>query len=491
MKNIKNKLPITLSLAVLLIATACKHEPPQIDDTPKKIAASGYPEEIGKIMVTRCATAGCHNATSYKAAGGLRLDEWQYLFDGSTNGAVIVPYNTGNSSLLFFINPHDSLGLKVEPPMPYNGTLLTREEYYLFKNWIANGAPDKDNNIAFSSNPNQRQKLYLTQQGCDLMAVIDAEKSVVMRYINIGRSPNPENPHYVKFDSDGVYAYVCYTSGEYLQKIDTRIDTVVAEAYVGPGSWNVLYLSPDNKTLVVSDLTGGKVVFVDAETMTAGTTIPGFKQPHGITANKTADTFIVTGQQGNFVYKFNKLGVKKQISIDENVASDQFRKDPHEIMMSPDFSKYFLTCERSHEVRVMDAYADTLIKVIPVGSVPKEMAISKTKPYLLVTCMEDVSNTSPLFKGSVYVLNYNTLEIVQRIDGPFYQPHGIAVNDRDGTFYVASTNTNPNGPAPHHPSDCGSRNGYYQVYDLNTLKPKINYRFEVAPDPYSMDVRFK
>jgi hypothetical protein len=56
---------------------------------------------------------------------------------------------------------------------------------------------------------------------------------------------------------------------------------------------------------------------------------------------------------------------------------------------------------------------------------------------------------------------------------------------------VYSRNVNPSGPAPHHSSSCAGRNGYYQVFDLNTLNLKTNKRFETIVDPYSADTRFK
>ena len=141
-------------------------------------------------------------------------------------------------------------------------------------------------------------------------------------------------------------------------------------------------------------------------------------------------------------------------------------------------------------MRIFDAKKDTLIKTLVVGNFPQEIAMSKTKPYAFITCSEDISSY-PGFKGSVYIINYNTLNITKRIDAPFYQPHGINVDDRNSIFYVYSRNVNPSGPAPHHSSNCGGRNGYYQVFDLNTLNLKTTKRFETIVDPYSADTRFK
>lgn len=493
-----HKVILSALMGLVVLLSACG------DDTPEpqpqlKPEDTQYPLNIATIFINKCATAGCHNEASSKAAGGLRLDDWSYLFNGSNNGAAVVPYSTGNSSLLYFINPGAYDNISVSPTMPYNSDPLTKEEYDGVKSWIADGAPDKNGNIPFGDNAENRQKAYLTQQGCDLMAVIDADKNVVMRYIQIGKSNIAEAPHFVKVDDAGRYAYVCFTAGSYVQKIDTRTDEVVGEAdlsnFNGGLSWNVLNVSPDGSKVLVSQLKGGNgnLVLIDANTMKASSVRAQLDNPHGIAANPAFDTFYVTGQYGNTVYKVMPDRTVEKISIDGNPSITKpgpTTPDPHEIMMTPDYSKYFLTCEKSHEVRVMDRLQDKLIKAIPVGKVPKELAVSKTKPYMFVTCQEDNSQTGALYKGSVYVINYNTLEIVKRIDGTFFQPHGITVDDRNGTFYVASRNAEQGGPAPHHVSDCAGRNGYYQVYDMETLEPVKSTRFEVTPDPYSFDMRF-
>ncbi len=59
-----------------------------------------------------------------------------------------------------------------------------------------------------------------------------------------------------------------------------------------------------------------------------------------------------------------------------------------------------------------------------------------------------------------------------------------------GLLYVASRNVGGNGPAPHHTSNCSGRNGWYDIYDINTWQ-KVGGRFEAMPDCYSFDSRFK
>lgn len=494
---------LTLFACVALVITgaviACNHPEPltPVTETAKE---SNYPAEIEKIFIGKCATTGCHNEASYSAAGNLRLDEWKYLFDGSSNGAVVVPYSTENSSLLYFINTKPERGPVVAPTMPYNMSPLSDEEYNIIRDWIANGAPDKDGNVAFASDPDTRQKAYLTQQGCDLLGVIDVEKKVIMRYIKIGENASvTEAPHFIKVDNNGVYAYTCFTAGSFIQKIDTRTDKIVGKldlsGYDGGLNWNVLNVSPDGKRLAVSQLQGsGNFLLVDAENMTVIKRYPKLSNGHGIAANKTFDTFYVTNQYGNYVHKVLPNLKTEAISLDGNPPTNvpsATTMNPHEIMMTPDYTKFFTTCENTNDIRVISTADDQLMKIIPVGTKPQEMAISKAKPYLFVSCMEDESKYSSLYRGSIYIINYNTLEIVKRLDGPFFQPHGIAVDDKDGIFFIASRNARSDGPAPHHVSSCAGRNGYYQAFDMNTFEPVESRRHEVTPDPYSFDMRFK
>lgn len=494
-----NKLSCLL-FGVSLTFASCKHEPPVIPKTGIDPAATQYPLEVANIIINKCATAGCHNEASFAGAGSLRMDDWQYMFDGGSNGAVVVPYSPENSSLLYFINPGSYDNISVKPTMPYNMPPLSKAEYDVIKQWITDGAPDKNGNIPFGSNAATRQKAYMAQQGCDLVGVIDAEKRIIMRYIKTGQSSNViESPHYIQTDSKGEYAYVCFIAGSIIQKIDMRTDKVIGQADLSPFSgglnFNIVQVSEAGDKLITSQLSAnGGLVLINTADMKVAANLALLESPHGIASNKAFDTFYVTAQYGNTVYKVVQGKAPEKISIDGNPTKTipgATTPDPHEIIMSPDYSKYFLTCQNTNEVRIMNRANDSLLKVIPTGIMPLELAISTTKSYLFVTCMEDVSQISSLYRGSVYVINYNTLDVVQRIDGTFYQPHGIAVDDRNGTFYVASRNVRSDGPAPHHTSDCGGRNGYYQVYDLNTLKPVNGRRYEVTPDPYSINMRFK
>lgn len=490
--------------ALAALVLSCTHKPYVAPVQPD----GNYPAAVAKILVAKCALSGCHNAASYANAGGLRLDSWDELFNGGNNGAEVVPYSPAYSPLLYYVNTDSSLGIVSAPTMPVSTTIfpqspLSKDEYQTLSSWISDGAPDKNGNVAFSSNAADRQKIYITQQGCDLMAVVDAEKHVIMRYIPIGVvASQVESPHCTRASSDGRYLYTSFLNGRYVQKIDMLNDMLVSSANVGSvqpnGSWNILYVAPADTALLVSSWTGdGVLAYVDAGPMNVlpAKTFPGLVYPHGITSSAVFDTFYVTAQFGNVVYKMSANGMFfKQISVNGATAATStdtgtIAPNPHEIMMVPDHSRYFVTCQGTNQVVVMDAHADTIIKRINVGIYPQEMAISTTEPYIFVTCMED-GNPNPGMKGSVYAINYNTYE-TQAIYGDFYQPHAITVDDRNGFLYVVSTNANPTGPAPHHATACGGRAGWYSIYNLHTLQAFNNKRFQLSVMPYSAATRFR
>ena len=475
----------------------CKHEPGKAAVEPEP--TDNYPSEVGRIIRTNCAVAGCHNTASHQVSGGgLLMDSWEHLFDGGNHGATIIPYSPENSSLLFFVNSFPDLGPVPSDPgmkMPLNGTPLSRADYMTLRSWIAAGAPDKSGNIPFASNADSRQKIYLAHQGCDYISVIDAEKHVVMRTIPVGERVTIESAYDLKVSPDGV-AYLSMWSSDGIYLIDTKSDSVSGRIDLGMANSNRLHLSPNGKELLAANWFTSGVMRVNTESraVTGTLGVGEFSTPHGIASNRTFDTFFVTELTGNIVHRVAANGSRKAISIDGTPPTTAAGKaDPRSILMVPDYSRYFLACEGSNELRVMDARTNALLATIPIGLKPQEMAISRdaATPFLFVTCADDV-NAGPNYRGAVYVINYNTYALVEKISERFYMPHALAVDDRSGMLYVFSRNIDPSGPEPHHNSAaCEGRSGYYSIYDFRNKRPLNNKRYEVTVDPFAADARFK
>lgn len=483
MKKYLHILPV-----ILWILSSCKHEAAQpITDTTVE---DNYPEAVKRIILNKCATAGCHNAASYTGAGGLRLDSWQYLFDGGNNGAVVIPYNIANSSLLYFINTDPEQGPTALPTMPYNLPPLSRDEYDIIRNWIESGAPDKAGNIPFNTEAASRQKIYTVQQGCDLVAVIDAEKNVVMRYIPVGKTHDREQPNNLVMSPDGRYAYVSFWNAALIQKIDTRTDSVITEVATPRAFQKAIQLNEDGTRLIACNWYSQDLILINTESMSIVSNLGSDVQfVSGFASNGNA--FYATSQFGNTVYKIHEDGSNTAISIDNKPTVQESAAgtpDPYRIIMSPDKSNYFITCTNTNEVRMMDAATDQLIRVIPVGVNPQQMVVSNSAPYLYVSCMNDTISTVEV--GSVYVINYRTGDIVKKITGKFFQPYALAADNKNGVLYVFSRNEDRNGPRPHHSGPCSGRNGFYQLYNIHTLEPFNGKRYEISVDPYGAVARF-
>jgi len=451
-----------------------------------------YPDEVEEIIVNTCAVSGCHNESSYEAAGGLNLSSWETLFGGGNNSAAVIPYRADQSPLMFFINTDSTAGPVLKPTMPFERTPLSDEQVATIRNWIEQGAPNCEGFVKFSDNPD-RKKIYVPNQGCDLVAVLDFESRLVMRYIDVGAAPQIESPHSLRLSPDGRYWFVCFTSGAVFQKFKTEDDSFAGEAAIGQGAWNTFAITSDSRHAFVVDFTAdGAIAYVDLATMTMLNRYEGLlASPHGC-ALKDDNTLYVTAQFGNFIYKLDITNrddpAVEMIPLQPGVAPSTVSKhDAHEIAFSPDKSEYLVTCQKTNEVRFFDAATDSLIAVVATGEFPQEIAYSASTDYVFISCPEDDA-TFPGVIGSVAVIDYRTHTLVKSVNVGF-QPHGIAVDDASGLVLVANRNVNPNGPAPHHTSACGGRNGYLTIINMNTLELIPGYRAELSVDPYFVAVR--
>lgn len=472
---------------VLFFYSSCKKEYTVVNGN------SEFPLEVQRIFQNKCATSGCHNDKSFQNAAGLNLTTWENLvYKGGVSGSVVIPFRPQNSSLFQFCNTYPDLGLTAQPSMPLNQDPLSREEIQILKSWIIDGCKNRSGEIPFAEDFASRKKIYLSNQGCDILSVIDAETKLVMRYIPIGKTPAIEVPHFLNMSQDGKYFYACFTAGQVVQKFDANTGELLGDVQIGEGDWNVVKLTPDGKTAYVSGLSSGKLAKINTGTMTLDFIFQGsglFENPHGIESSVTGDTLYITAQNGNFFYRFrpNAVAAPVEFSLVKGEAPNTIGNtyDPHEVQLSPDKSKAFFSCQASNEVRVFDLIGDSLLKIIPVGRFPLEFAISESKNLLFVSCSEEPNPMFPTLKGSVDVIDLNTLTVVKNLYSKFYQPHGMAVDELRDELYVGSRNNESTGPPPHHVSECGSRNGYYEVIDINTWQT-ITTPKEVSVDPYSM-----
>ncbi len=493
MRSGKKSILILFLWSISLGMLSCTYEKGE-DPLPE----SNYPPQVAEILVRKCATSGCHNNLSRANAGGLDFTTWDLMFEGGRNGSSVVPFRPSLSYLLYSVNTDTSRGPILIPTMPYLAPPLSEQEYNILYDWILNGAPDKNGNIKFSDDPN-RKKAYICMQGCDEVAVLDAETKIIMRYIPVGADMlTIEAPHMVRVSPDGLHWYAVFYSGQVLQKFRTSDDSLVSTLNIGSGDWNSIIITPDSRKGFVNATNTQRTAVIDLENMNILTNLSP-EYPHGGFVTHDGRWLYLSSQSGNFINKIDLTdpfyNYDPVLLQPGEIKSTSPRYDPHEMMLSPDGSRYFVSCQKSNEVRVFRTSDDSLIAVIPTGEKPQEFSISNSKPYLFVTCTEDLLSAGR--KGSVYIIDYNTISLVDVLYTGF-QPHGISVDDDHQCVYVTHLNADSDGPAPHHSSGCGGRNGYLTVIDMNTLQlyrktlsdgSTFQYKNELLSYPYFVDYK--
>jgi DNA-binding beta-propeller fold protein YncE len=483
------------TLLLVLLTWGCKHDVNEVEPH----YWGGYPEEIGNLLLTKCATAGCHNEKSHVAAAGINMESWERLMQGGKNNAALIPFSPTQSTLFLFTNTFTDIGPIALPTMPYGQPALSKRDVLLIQRWIENGAPSASGIVRFHDRE-ERKKAYVLNGLCDAVSVIDLESKLLMRYIKLPPSNTTDFPEKVVVAPNGKQWYVLFASGKLLQ-YSTQTDQQTGAMLLGDGLWRSLVIASDGQTGYAakwagnSDFYGGALVTINLNSMKVieqlDAPIDSLYFPYGLMLNEKNKALYTACYTGNFIYKVNlqESATKRlsKITLDPAISSLFNSPDyrPSNLLLFDD--KYALVCERSAEVRIFDALNDSLMEVIPVGALPQEIVAAEKLPYLLVSCMEDEQafNTG---KGSVQLINTHSLT-VDRIFNTGYQPKGMAIDQRRGLVYVANRNADPTGAdAPHHYTDCEGNNGYVTLINLYALKMEADFKAEVAVDPYSVGI---
>lgn len=476
-------------LGGLLGVMGCKKDPPITS------VYNGFPVEIGEILVDNCAESGCHDAGARDRAGILSLAGWEQVFAGGSAGSAVVPGQPEYSWLFSFANTDSSLGL-VEPATSYSRPVLTTDQLQTLHDWIAAGAPNIDGDLWFSENEN-RGKIYVLNQGCDRVAVLDRDTRQILKYVDVGQIEGfTESPHMIKTSPDGAYWYVVFLAlNGTIEKYRASDDSFVGSIQIGISDWNSISISPDGNYAFVAAYTGAKVQIADLQNMTAlpvGITLG--ERGHGTAVHPDFTSVYITQQDRSRLYKLSFTDPMNPDQLDEicltpGCGPSAVPKKPYGIAFTPDGSRYFVTCQGEGEVAVLNTANDSLLATIEVGDLPSEIAFDPIRGRAFITCEEDISTfpNQPERRGSVAVIDYNSLTL-ETVLYTGFQPHGIATDADARVAYVAHRNLVPSGPDPHHTSVCG-RNGYVTLIDLNTLEVVDEYAQEVVKDPYSVAVR--
>jgi len=394
-----------------------------------QITVINYTQHVQPIFQRSCARGGCHDAVT--RAAGLQLSSWDHLIRGSQYGEVMVPYKPSKSLMVTLFD-----GTQMRRSHPSLGNYpLSSSEIDFLKRWIREGAKNSNGTVPYQFST---RKLYVPNQGEDVVAIIDIDSLVVTRYIDVGRYPTIEGPHYVEANED--FWYVSLIGAGEVWKFDARTDTLVGVAQI-QGSPALLQLTPDGTKLYVSQFstsTMNHLTVINTATMTVARTISVWRMPHGLRMNHAGTRVYAANMMSDNISVIDVAtdSVVETISVayDANPFGP-VKYMPMEIAISPNDSIMMVTCSEQQEVRMFNLGTHTLVDSFVVGDQPWHLEFTPNGEFCYVAnrrghsvsvihvpmrhVMETISTTSPRY------LDY---------------PHGVDMSANGRYVFVSNEN---------------------------------------------------
>lgn len=275
-------------------------------------------------------------------------------------------------------------------------------------------------------------------EGSLLTRISDA---VPMSMLGLKRSGGATgSPVEAAFSPDGSFAYVSnyqmYGSGfnqpgfdkciaadgydtSYVYKIDMAKLRVVAAVRVGAVP-KFLAVSPDGKTLLVSNWCSSTVSVVDLLTFTEQRQVLVGRYPRGIAISNDSSVAYIAVMGGGRIARVDmtKWKVKQWRSPNST---------PRHILLSPDGSKLYLSHNIASVVAEVNASNGRVLRRVTTGSAPRTMAMSSDGAALYVVNYD--SNT-------VSVLDATSMKVVQTVSTPTH-PIGVTFEPTKNRVWVA------------------------------------------------------
>jgi len=457
-----------------------------------------YTQHIQAIFNSSCAVHGCHVGEDDVGAdkrsalrktlhgGQFSLKSWNDLFEGSKDGAVIIPFKALKSDLVAHINSDTLVAPTAEPHMPLPGFNLPMAQVQTLMRWVDMGAPNDEGAIAYTYSP--QGKIVSVNALEDLLSVVDVSRDLLIRYVDVGSSADTNlafgSPHHVKVDANGRYFYATLIIARELWKFSTRTYEFLGKATIPsqPGRAAQpadLAFSVTGDTAFVTDFNSspGRVAMVDTRSMqTIGViTLLGPLPPtlpHGAMLSVDRSRLFTTNS-GTGNLSMIRLSDMSQsiITLDTSGVSFTTLTSPYLCDMTPDGRYLFVTDYKvgAQNIYVVDFQRDSTKawKAVNIGGRSVHVAITPDGRYAYVCNFSD---------NSVEVIDIMNFSVTT-IPDVGSQPHGVIFTPDGSKAYVTTENlSNPN--PPHHPTAGGKGISFVVVIDVATKT--ITKRIEVG-----------
>ena len=402
-----------------------------------------------------------------------RLDSyaWEALFEGDTpEGATVIPFDADESLLLKFV---ERLADSVAIPYPALRDLEDDERRYL-RRWIEAGAQSSDGDIPFAD---AGVVLYVANQLSNRVAIIDAERRQVIRYVyfapfgeGVGNTMGAK-PHDTAVSGDGSAWFVTLidgTGGGSILKLSTDLtldpgDSTYLLATEQPPAGEGTFEKPG---MIWSDAANGGLFA--GRSFSAAATSQGIasldpadlsfdvyptlnvNHPHAVAVTLNGEWLLTASLDVN-----NTVSV---ISADTGDLVDQLEIEGDErsfvqFSVSPDGRTVALTSQSGAVVYFFEVDPDsgeiTLLGEVAVGEEPWHPMFSPDGETLYVP--NRISHTV-----SFVDVASRSVSLTVSNDGlvdadPLSEPHGSAVMNNGQYLFVSNRNLNVGLWTPPYP----------------------------------------
>jgi DNA-binding beta-propeller fold protein YncE len=440
------------------------------------IGEISYSSHIQPIFNSTCAVPSCHvgydsgaskaHSLAKVAHGGqFSLLSWEDLFQGSVDGSVAIPYFSQKSDLIFHVNSDTLVAPIAVPHMPLPDFNLPASQVAALIRWIDEGAKNDAGEVPYSVTP--QGKMFVVCSAEDLIAVIDVETNLLIRYVNVSDPSFPfGSPHHVKSDARGEYFYVTLIGAQQLWKFSASTYERIATLNI-PFQPADLVLTGSGDTAYVSCFgsADGRVTVVDTRTMTIIRNVYNIfaVNPHGIVRSHDGTRIFVGNAGSGTLTQINGDFSTSLITMDTLGYPFGSSVSPYLLDLTPDDRYLYVTdyAQGARNVYVVDLVLDATkpSRAIPVGGRSVHVAITPDGSSAWVC---------NLSMNSVNVINTADFS-VRTMSNVGKQPHGIAFTPDGKKAYVTTENTFDPDP-PHHPSSGSAGVSYVYVFDGATLQ---------------------
>ncbi len=462
---------ISFSLCVLALCN-CSHYVTPPEPAIESVDYAGierivYSRHVQPIFNQKCSSQACHN--SRDRAAGLELTSWRSLIRGSDYGAVLISGSAEESHLIEHLNEES------KPRMPLGRDPLPQSVIDFLSRWIDEGARNDAGERPYE---NLQKKIYVANQGDDLVSVISSEHHLVTRLLPVGASPTLDVPHNICVDHQKKFLYAALTSAGEVWKFDVAADSLVGRGRAGNSPAHVVVTADGAKAYVTNwEVLNqrGLVQVLDAAALRKTGEIEVGIAPHGLNFSHDGKLLYVACYVSDVIsiVRVQDDQESERVLLAPDVRPGQSLKyQPVQVVLTPDDRFAYVSCAKTDEVRVLDTAANEIVAAVRVGKEPFQLQVAPDGEFVYV------ANRG---SNNVSVIRVADNQVTATIEsGAFANPHGVAFS-ADGRFaYITNENVNGRYNA-HHPGEQGGAPGNLQVIDTATLQVVKTIEVEASP----------